>query len=59
MPVEVTGVSAGQVLEDTKSDKKMDGSRIRFILLRRVGEAFIDRTVTEDEMRAGLRLILR
>ncbi len=59
MPVEVTGVSAGRVLEDTKSDKKMDGSRIRFILLRRVGEAFIDRTVTEDEMRAGLRLILR
>lgn len=51
-------LSADRVLEDVKSDKKMDAGSIRFILLRGVGEAFIDRTVTEEEMRAGLLEVL-
>lgn len=58
MPVNVSGIEADRVIQDTKSDKKMDGSAIRFILLRHVGQAFIDRTVTEDEMRAGLSAVL-
>ena len=37
---------------------QMDGDTIRFILLRAVGEAFVDRTVTSEEMRAGLLEIL-
>lgn len=59
MPVTVKGIRQEQVIEDTKSDKKMDGNTIRFILLRQVGEAFIDRSVTEDEMRDGLLAVLR
>ncbi len=58
MPVCVQGIDEEGVLQDTKSDKKMDGGRIRFILLRRVGEAFVDRTVTEEEMRGGLSSVL-
>lgn len=57
MPVTVEGISADQVLADTKNDKKMDGNTIRFILLRRMGEAFIDRTVTTEEMRSGLSTV--
>ena len=37
----------------------MDGNTIRFILLRRIGEAFIEKRVTEDEMKAGLLAVLR
>lgn len=59
MPVTVTGISADQVLADTKHDKKMDGAAIRFILLRRIGEAFIDTAVTEEEMRVGLCQVLQ
>ena len=36
----------------------MDGDAIRFILLRSVGEAFVDRTVTEEDMMAALDEIL-
>lgn len=32
----------------------MDSGRIKFILLHRVGEAFIDRTVTDEEMNTCL-----
>ena len=58
MPTKAGRVQADRVLADTKSDKKMDGDTIRFILLRAVGEAFVDRTVTSEEMRAGLLEIL-
>ena len=36
----------------------MDGGTIRFVLLRGVGDAFTDMTVTEEEMRAGLSQVL-
>ena len=58
MPVKVEEILKENVGEDTKSDKKMDGDAIRFILLRSVGEAFVDRTVTEEDMMAALDEIL-
>ena len=36
-----------------KSDKKMDSGVIKFILLREVGDAVIDKTLSEEEIRAG------
>ena len=35
-------------LAATKSDKKMQGNQIRFILLKSLGEAVVDKTVTMD-----------
>ena len=43
----------------TANDKKMDSGVIRFILLREIGQAFVDRTVTREEMAEALELILR
>ncbi len=57
MPVSVKGIDMEEVLAATKNDKKMDGGRIRFILLREIGNAYIDRDVTPDEMREGLKYI--
>ncbi len=54
MPVSFSGLDLDDVIRDTKNDKKMDGDTIRFILLRSVGEAYIDRSVTEAEMRTAL-----
>jgi 3-dehydroquinate synthase len=45
---------AKKILEYTKSDKKMQAGRIRFILLKDVGKAYIDTTVTDEEMLAGI-----
>lgn len=59
MPTSVKGVDLEKVISDTKNDKKMDGNTIRFILLRRIGEAFVEKGVTEDEMKAGLLAVLR
>ena len=48
-----------EVLQATRKDKKMDHGQVRFILLRTLGDAYIDRSVTDDRMREGLSFITR
>jgi 3-dehydroquinate synthase len=57
-PVSVSGLSADQVYEVTKLDKKMDLDQIRFILLKKIGEAVIDNKVTREEMLEAIKKVL-
>lgn len=57
LPVRISGLDTDRVLAATKHDKKMDAGVIKFILLKQAGEAYIDRTVTMDEMRGALEYI--
>ncbi len=34
----------------TKSDKKMEAGQIKFVLLKKVGKAYVDRAVTDAEI---------
>ena len=43
-----------KIIDFTKNDKKVDGGSIKFILLKGIGEAFITREVTDDDMRMAL-----
>ncbi len=56
LPVTIAGLDLDltQVIETTKSDKKMDSGAIKFILLDAVGQAYVDRTVTQEEMSEAL-----
>lgn len=49
-PITVSDISSQDVLQVTKLDKKMDSGTIKFILLSNLGDAYIDTTVSEDEM---------
>lgn len=57
LPNRVDGLSAEKVLEATKSDKKVAGGRVRFILLEVVGQAVIDDTVTDNELLGAIHYI--
>lgn len=59
LPLTVEGVSRKDVLEAAKHDKKMESGNIKFILLKELGTAYVDRTVSQEEMLAGLDWILR
>ena len=59
LPVTVSGLDPEEVIQATRHDKKMDAGSIRFILLKDIGDAQIDRQVTDDEMRRGLAEILQ
>lgn len=58
MPLSVFGLSKEDVIAATKSDKKMEAGVIKFILLKSIGNACIDRTVTEEEMLRALSVIM-
>ncbi|MEG1780363.1 MAG: 3-dehydroquinate synthase [Clostridium sp.] len=57
IPDSVLGLSEEAVIEATKNDKKMESGVIKFILLKEIGTAYVDRTVTEDEMGQALEFI--
>lgn len=50
----VAGLSKEDVIRATKNDKKMQSGVIQFILLRETGQAFVDQTVTDEEMAEAL-----
>lgn len=58
MPTTVSGLEKSDIIAATKSDKKMDSGIIKFILLKSIGDAYTDRSVTDQEMSDALDYIL-
>lgn len=57
LPISVDDIDPSEILKLTKSDKKMEAGNLKFILLKKIGKAVIDRSVTEDEILAAVREI--
>ncbi len=57
LPISVTDIDADKIIELMHSDKKADGKTINFVLLKKVGKAVIDSTVTDDEAREAIKEI--
>ena len=58
LPISIEDIDIDEIIHITKSDKKMEQGHIKFILLKKIGKAVIDHTVTEDEIRAGIEEII-
>lgn len=54
----ISGYSKDMIVKETKHDKKMDGDKLRFILLQKMGNAYIDDTVSDEELKEALSNIL-
>ncbi len=57
LPISIDQIDPEEILALTKSDKKMAAGRIRFVLLKKVGKAVIDSTVTDEDILNALREI--
>ena len=57
LPVSVKGLASEEILNATKSDKKMEEGRIKFILLNKIGEAVVDRSVTDQELLKAIAIL--
>jgi 3-dehydroquinate synthase len=57
LPISVEEIDPEEIYALTASDKKMEGDHIKFILLKKVGKAMIDTTVTKEEIIAGINEI--
>ena len=58
LPISIENIEAEEILKLTKSDKKMEQGQIKFILLKKIGKAFIDHTVKDEEILAGIKEII-
>lgn len=58
LPISIEDVDPEEILALTKSDKKMEAGQVKFVLLKKVGKAFIDRSVTDGEILAAVQEIL-
>jgi len=57
LPISIEDIDIEEILKITKSDKKMVQNQIRFVLLKKIGKAVVDTTVTDDEIREALKEI--
>ena len=57
LPISVENIDPQEILKLTKSDKKMEAGTIKIILLKKIGKAVIDRTVTDEEILAAIEEI--
>lgn len=58
LPISVTDVDPAKIAELTHSDKKAGDGVLRFILLKRVGKAVIDTSVTDEDIIGAVNELL-
>lgn len=57
LPISIDSIEPDEILQFIRSDKKMENGQIKLILLKKVGKAVIDRTVTDAEILEAIREI--
>lgn len=57
LPVRVKGLKPEDIVKTTKLDKKMDAGKVKFVLLKKIGEAFVTRDVEDEELLRASRYV--
>ncbi len=57
LPVRVSGLCPQEILETTKLDKKMQAGKIRFVLLERIGKAYVAGDVSDEELLEAIHCV--
>lgn len=57
LPISISDIEPEKILSYTKNDKKMQADKIKFVLLKKVGKAVIDTTVTDEEILNAIKEI--
>ena len=57
LPISIDNIDPEEILRLTKSDKKMEAGHIKFVLLKKIGKAVLDSTVTDEEILAAINEI--
>lgn len=57
LSVRVKGLKPEDIVKTTKLDKKMDAGKVKFVLLKKIGEAFVTRDVEDEELLRASRYV--
>lgn len=58
LPISIEDIDPEEILQLTKSDKKMEAGNIKFALLKKIGKAYMDYTVTDQEILDAVKEVL-
>ena len=58
LPISIEDIDPKQILKITKSDKKQDTDGLKFILIKKIGKAIINKEVTDEEIVNAVKEIL-
>jgi 3-dehydroquinate synthase len=58
LPICLESLNVDKVLDIARSDKKAVNGKVRFVLLKGIGQAFVDETVTDEEIRLALKELI-
>lgn len=58
LPIRVSGYDAQEILATSKSDKKMIGGKVKFTLLKQIGEAYSDLSLTDEDLLEAIHYVL-
>jgi len=58
-PTSISGITIEDIIAISKNDKKMDAGKIKFVLLKEIGNAYVDETVTDEEMKRALEKLVK
>ncbi len=58
LPITVEDIDIDKVIDIVTLDKKNDNAGLKFILLKKIGKAVIDRSVTKEDMEAALKELI-
>jgi len=58
LPTNIEDLPLHEIVNGTKNDKKMDSGKIKFILIDGIGNAIIDKSVTDEEMMEALSFLI-
>lgn len=59
LPIRADGITSEEILEISKSDKKMEAGKIKFVLLHEIGNAYVDKTVSDTELLEASEYLLQ
>lgn len=57
LPITVDHIDADEIVKLTKSDKKAENGFVKFILLKKIGKAFIENDVTDEEIKEAVNTL--
>ena len=58
LPISADDLDVAKIVALTKSDKKMVGDKIKYIVLKKIGQAAIDMTFSDQELLEGIQVLL-
>jgi 3-dehydroquinate synthase len=57
LPVCINGLSANEIILAARHDKKMESGQIKFILIKAIGNAYVDMTVSDKDIQNAIDFI--